>query len=586
MIHLESELRSTPTEKELIKNFLNQYVRQREIPYKDQASTRSLSSIPHLPIDILGRTAMHLACQSDDFYEPATALMKLGFDPNTKDSNGFVPLHVAAERNAVKIAKLLIKNKAKLDMRDNKYKITPIFFAAISDSTQIVTLFIEKKAKIDDIDPLGRNPLHFAVLNNSLEAARILLEKGADVNATDISGNNALHFAVAINSADINSIEMVQLLLNYNGNPNVPFPILPGADDRIGCVLHLAVVRQCEVMVKVLLKAGAIPNSKNSHGETALHLAALQKNAGPDVLRIVNLLIEEGGTPNITDNCNRTVIYAAIFNKAEEIAKRLLELDCPIDVNLQEKGRGFTLLHIAAINNFGNVVSTLIAKGAKVDAKDNNGLTCLEYAAGFNAVNFVKCLSDELDVKAIILRYQTQNIRSPLHVAAAYNAVEVGKLLISLGADMNSVGELCLTPLHYATYRKSVRFIEFLKAKQQENSAGALTPEASDKGHLRKQPRKKKINNKHLRRRERDQSQKRGNRQPPTQHQKHKLFLSKKLSAEELAIIPELINCLEIGQISFPIPNININLPEFVTKFNNFRMSVTQEIVMNFSPSQ
>jgi ankyrin repeat protein len=52
------------------------------------------------------------------------------------------------------------------------------------------------------------------------------------------------------------------------------------------------------------------------------------------------------------------------------------------DVNATDPQRGFTLLHGAAFWGWNDVVKYLVAKGAKLDAKDNRGFTPVDAALG------------------------------------------------------------------------------------------------------------------------------------------------------------------------------------------------------------
>jgi ankyrin repeat protein len=500
----------------------------------DNLSTRT--SRP-LPVSVV-------AHQSDDSYESTFNAFKMEI-----------------EAVILKFAQLWKKN-ATLAIADN-YHLTPMSsaarFAANNKSPQIISLYRKNKA------------LHFAVKNNWLTKAHFLLESGADINVKDVSGNSPLHIAV-----DINSVEMVKLLLSYHGNPSVAIP--ENADTIIiGRALHLAVAKNLPELVEVLLNAGADTNKTNCNGETALHLAAATHTLSFNRLLIVNLLIKKGANPNVIDNRGRTVLYNALFNMAEDVAKLLLEMDCAIEVvNQQEFETGLTPLHLAAWHKYENITTMLLAKEAKVDIKERNGLTPLEYAAALNAVNVAERLL-EADAEGIS-RNQVKNIRSPLHVAAAYDALEVGVLFISKGADIHSIDGLCLTPLHYAAYRKSTRFIEFLKATQEN----WLDVSASDERHQRKpklKRNKEKINRKRLFRPRRHQPEIRRKRQPPNQQQYHTMpNLSKNLSPDELASIPQLIDCFKV--ISSDIPKFPINNPSSVTSF----VTVKQQQVINLDP--
>ena len=61
-------------------------------------------------------------------------------------------------------------------------------------------------------------------------------------------------------------------------------------------------------------------------------------------------------------------------------------------VNVNEQSNGSTPLMLAARYNKVEILKVLIAKGAKADAKDNNGKTALQYAVNSNATEAVAYL--------------------------------------------------------------------------------------------------------------------------------------------------------------------------------------------------
>jgi hypothetical protein len=69
--------------------------------------------------------------------------------------------------------------------------------------------------------------------------------------------------------------------------------------------------------------------------------------------------------------------------KTEEdaIAAIKICLDAGVDINAVD-GRGQTALHGAAIQGYDQVVKFLADRGAKLDVKDNRGLTPLDAAMG------------------------------------------------------------------------------------------------------------------------------------------------------------------------------------------------------------
>lgn len=510
-----------------IQLYLNNYLHKWDLAEKDSPGI----IMKHPTIDPFGRTAMHLACHSDNFYVSVEKLLDLGSDPDVPDNNGYVPLHVAAETKAIRIAELLIAKKAKIDI-SAKDSNTPLFFATISNSPLIVKILIKHKADVTKLDRLGRSPLHFAVATNSFDNVDLLLRpllksKLLDslseiVNAVDQDGMSALHIAVANNSIDM----VKHLLTIFNANPNVGH--LNGKESNIQQaekkrpVLQLAVNLQLCDIVGLLLQKGADPNFKDFHGLTSLHVAALLPTS-PNRLAIVNRIItnkDKRADVNAVDKMGRTALHAATFNKAEDVVQRLLERH--IDVDKKESERGITALHLAAWKNLKNIADLLINKGnATSDAKDLKNDTPLEYAASSNAIDVAKEL---LKADGGLAKTKRWKGRSPLHVAAAHGAIEVGDLLISKGADINARDNLDLTPLHYAEFRGHDKFVEHLRTKN-KCTADLVTSQ---------------------------------------------------LTPTELKSVHDLTNSFR----SNSAPEIQIRLPTFVAQFNDFRLNVTQELII------
>ena len=64
------------------------------------------------------------------------------------------PLHYAAEKGHLDVAKILLENKAEMNALDN-LKRTPLHWAAANGHTEIVKFLLENKA---ESDPIGGKP--------------------------------------------------------------------------------------------------------------------------------------------------------------------------------------------------------------------------------------------------------------------------------------------------------------------------------------------------------------------------------------------------------------------------------------------
>ena len=110
-----------------------------------------------------------------------------------------------------------------------------------------------------------------------------------------------------------------------------------------------------------------------------------------------------------------------------------------------------THLHIAARMNDSNSARWLIANGANVNAKDDDGSTPLHLAVRKNATETAALLlKNGAEVNA-----KDEEDWTPLHQAASQNATETAALLLKNGADVNAKNDLGWTPLHRAAGEKN-----------------------------------------------------------------------------------------------------------------------------------
>jgi len=133
---------------------------------------------------------------------------------NARDRWGTRPLHIAAGRNNVDLAKLLLANSAYVDRKDNSGQ-TALQVAAAGNSVDLAKVLIAHSANVDSADYYGTTALHFAARENSVDVAQLLLANSADVDSTDNEGGTALHEA-----AYWNSVGVARLLLAKSANLN------------------------------------------------------------------------------------------------------------------------------------------------------------------------------------------------------------------------------------------------------------------------------------------------------------------------------------------------------------------------------
>ena len=94
-------------------------------------------------------------------------LIKNGANVNFQDAFGVAPIHGAARTNKLDVVKVLLDNKADVNLPTTTGKETPLHYAARFNNPDIVKFLIEKGAKKDTKDVSGNTPLDAAKKENS-----------------------------------------------------------------------------------------------------------------------------------------------------------------------------------------------------------------------------------------------------------------------------------------------------------------------------------------------------------------------------------------------------------------------------------
>jgi ankyrin repeat protein len=110
--------------------------------------------------------------------------------------NPTTPLHMAASRGHVDIAKALIDNGAKLNaLKENG--LTPLHEAVKRDKKEMVDYLISRGAFVDIKEvKFDQTELHSAAIMGNADMIKALVDAGADVNSTDNSNHSALEYAL------------------------------------------------------------------------------------------------------------------------------------------------------------------------------------------------------------------------------------------------------------------------------------------------------------------------------------------------------------------------------------------------------
>jgi len=246
------------------------------------------------------------------------------------------------------------------------------------------------------------------------------------------------------------NVEKMRLAINLGADldgKNKDAIWLVGDIQSIGCTpLYVAVGvpdnSNVDLMIGLLLEAGANPNTRGPDGQIPLHAVA----RGGGIAR-VDLLVSGGSDVNVADKEGRTPAIIAFELGNADTFDLMVGSGATVSTNLMSAYKGSL-----------SRVQSLIGNG-KAQERFEQGLTLLHAAAAGGQTAIVDLLlTNGLDVHS-----KTQAGYTALHHAVAGNHREVAELLLAKGADVNAeLGKQ--TPLHWAISKQHKDMIAWLLA--------------------------------------------------------------------------------------------------------------------------
>ncbi|XP_063873729.1 transient receptor potential cation channel subfamily A member 1 homolog isoform X1 [Scylla paramamosain] len=407
-------------------------------------------------------------------FEECEALLNKGMRlSSVRDTDGSTALHTLAKKavkgddQALKIALLLIKLGAKLDVNDNK-RNTPLHIAAREGLCELCKVIIDQAKEtgiciLNSLNEKSMTPLHLAVQEGQCEVVELMLSREAKPNMKDDRGWLPVHYA-----ADKGCVKCCKALApHYQGDK--------------------ALTKRQEALVMVAAKKGYYKvckefpaekldiGYKDSNNNTALHIAAKK---GCD--KFVEYLLELGASPDLPNYCGFTPLMAAVAKDKEKCVAALVRKGASLTMTSID---GSNVLHIAAANKSSKCMAYLLKhKDVKklINDKDNEDFTPLFLAVQRKSNKCLKLLEDAgaspltgNEDKASVIYYSesyrgsaviqvmlfqernvnlmNENKMTPLHIAAREGFTEVCKSLLRKGARINICDKDGRTPLHWAS---------------------------------------------------------------------------------------------------------------------------------------
>ena len=246
-----------------------------------------------------------------------------------------------------------------------------------------------------------------------------------------------------------NNISLVQEAYYHDALPR-----LLDIDKNIISPLMLAVRHGHTDIVHFLIAVGADINHKDRNGNTALQIACDKKRTD-----IVKLLLDSGAQTNIENNSRSTPLLSAVTQGSLEIVTLLVSSGA--NVNASDKD-GLSLCMVAAQRGYTNVIEYLVDHNAHINSQDKTGNTALMHALESGYLSTVQSLIITCDADCTVPNNNNQTVLSiaqkrgfitilntiiyasnslgqtALHHAVLHGRINTARLLIKLGANVNS----------------------------------------------------------------------------------------------------------------------------------------------------
>jgi len=402
-----------------------------------------------------GTTALQWAVRANDL-EMTEMLLKAGAKASTANQSGATPMLLAAMNGNAAILERLILAGADPNAAVSETGDTALMIAARTGKADAVRMLLDRGAKVNAKETWGgTTALMWAVAEMHPEVTKVLVERGADVNAKS-------NFVPSASGRGFEGTAAV-----------APKPNQTTEEFASGWMTPLMfAARENDLeSAKVLVKAGADVNAVGADGKDALGLALFNGS-----YEVASLLIDSHANVNHADEQRFTPLFWAVDRRNMETApnfpwmvttdplpliRKLLDAGANPNALVNNTPRArmregsprivfATALMRAAFAGDIELVKLLLAHGADPHIQSSDRESTLMAASGLAFIN----------------GYHRQR--------PSADRLEVVKLMVDMGEDVNHADSYGITPLMAAANLGDINIVRYLIDKGADLSAHDL----------------------------------------------------------------------------------------------------------------
>jgi ankyrin repeat protein len=191
-------------------------------------------------------------------------------------------------------------------------------------------------------------------------------------------------------------------------------------------------------------------NEKDYIGRTALSVACLCEN-----FRFVQILLEHGADPKLSDRAGQTPLHHACWSGCRECVEKLVQKGAELRA---QDAFGCTPLFYA-LRHSGGLVDYLLEQHVEVKHQDYIGRTVLHCAAALASLDVIQRL---LDHHPTFVNCKDYDGRIPLHCAITHDSVEASALLLDRTDMRYAIDNRGWTILHFAACYATIPLLQKL----------------------------------------------------------------------------------------------------------------------------